>query len=157
MELRVPPKLRSKLIEALGTAGEHETGGILMGECLAPNCFRITDLSVSSKGSFAHFVRSVLHTLAPLRRFFDRTGHQYRRFNYLGEWHSHPSFLPEPSGPDVQSMREIVQDSGVGANFAILLIVRLRDRATIEGTATAFLPEGTHFRMALLWEDDRES
>jgi integrative and conjugative element protein (TIGR02256 family) len=152
MEIRVPSHIRSELIEVLQKAGGRETGGILMGECLTPNRFRITEISVSSKGGFAYFSRKLVHALDPLRRFFERTGHQYQRFNYLGEWHSHPSFVPEPSTHDLQSMLQIVQDPGVGANFVILLIVRLRDAATIEDTATVFVPGGTMFRAELLWE-----
>jgi integrative and conjugative element protein (TIGR02256 family) len=157
MEISIHPQVRSKLIEVLRKSGTFETGGILMGECLAPNRFRITELSVSPKGGFAHFVRSLVHALDPLRRFFERTGHQYLRFNYLGEWHSHPSFVPEPSDRDLQSMLQIVQDPDVGATFAILLIVRLRNRTILEGTVTVFVPGGAVFRADLLWEPAEES
>jgi len=152
MELRVPPPIRSKLIEVLGRAGKREIGGVLMGECLGPGCFRIVELSVSPKGGFARFFRTLIQALDPLRSFFDQTGHRYRKFNYLGEWHSHPSFTPEPSSIDVGSMLQIVNDPDVGANFAVLLIVRLKDRATVEGTATVFLPKSGMFRALLLWE-----
>jgi integrative and conjugative element protein (TIGR02256 family) len=152
MEIRVPPQIRSRLIEVLRKAGRCETGGILMGELLAPNCFRISDFSVSSKGGFANFVRSLVHALEPLKRFFERTGHRYRKFNYLGEWHSHPSFVTEPSARDIKSMLQIVQDPDVRATFAVLMIIRLGESEPIESSVTVFVPGGTVFQADLLWE-----
>jgi [CysO sulfur-carrier protein]-S-L-cysteine hydrolase len=152
MEIRVPPEIRSKLIETLRKAGMREAGGVLMGECLAPSRFRIADLSIAPRGGFARFFRNLAHALDPLRRFFDRTGHQYRKLNYLGEWHSHPCFLPEPSACDLQSMLKIVEDPEVGATFAVLLIVRLENAEDLEGTATVFIPGGAPFRADLVWE-----
>ena len=98
------------------------------------------------------FTRLVDDIVKPLKRFFWRTGYNYRKFNYLGEWHSHPSFRPTPSRQDTQSMLEIVTDSDTGANFAILLIVRLKDVQEIEATATVFFPEDKSFKCQLIKE-----
>ena len=49
-------------------------------------------------------------------------------------------------------MLEIVTDSDTGANFAILLIVRLKDIQEIEGTTTAFFPDGNTFKCQLIKE-----
>src|SRR5436305_3382362 len=111
MDFLLPAEVASRLVAALRLAGRQEVGGILMGESLAPGRFRIAEATIQPHGgSFATFFRNVRLALKPLRRFFSRTGHDYQRFNYLGEWHSHPSFVPEPSGPDVRSMLEIVED-----------------------------------------------
>jgi proteasome lid subunit RPN8/RPN11 len=40
----------------------------------------------------------------------------------LANGHSHPNFEPVPSSRDDNSMREIIQDSKLGANFVVLLI-----------------------------------
>ena len=71
-------------------------------------------------------MRRLGEALSALARFFRLTGEDYTRFNYLGEWHSHPSFSTTPSEKDVQSMLEIAGDPEVGANFVALVIVRLR-------------------------------
>ena len=153
MEVRVPADVTAKLIQALRRAGRREIGGILMGECLAPDRFRVADLTIQSRGgSFAVFVRNVVQALDPLRRFFARTDHNYLRFNYLGEWHSHPSFRPEPSVRDVRSMVDIVEDPCVGATFAVLLIVRLGVAGELEGTVTVFMPGQSPFRGDLVME-----
>ena len=95
-----------------------------MAEQLEPGRFRLVDFSVDSQtGSAAHFVRSVEHHQAALSAFFERTGADYARFNYLGEWHSHPNHRPVPSGEDAQSMESLI-NSERDIPFAVLLIVR---------------------------------
>ncbi len=108
-----------------------------MGEHVQEEVFAVRDLTVQFEGGgFASFVRSIRNILIPLERFFRRTGNQYRRFNYLGEWHSHPSFSTQPSCRDLETVRDIVEDEGVGANFAILMILRL-DGEKVQASATA--------------------
>jgi proteasome lid subunit RPN8/RPN11 len=138
-----------RLEEALRSAGRRETGGVLMGEHVSEAVFRIKDLTVQRRGSFASFVREVGAALKPLRRFFGETGRDYARYNYLGEWHSHPSFPTEPSRTDSESMWSIVEDPVVGANFAVLLIARLGSGGELEASATAYLPNRRKMVVAL--------
>lgn len=135
----MPREIRERLEEALRSAGRRETGGVLMGEHVSEDVFRIKDLTVQRRGSFASFVREIGAALKPLRRFFQETGRDYTRYNYLGEWHSHPSFPTEPSRTDSESMWSIVEDPAVGANFAVLLIARLGSGGELEASATAYL------------------
>ena len=80
-----------------------------MGEHIDEAEFCIVDLTIQEQsGSVAFFIRLVADIVQPLKEFFKRTGYNYRKFNYLGEWHSHPSFPPVPSEKDIQSMQEIV-------------------------------------------------
>ena len=112
-----------------------------MGEHVSEGAFRVKDLTVQCRGgTFASFVREVRTALVPLRRFFVETGHDYTRYNYLGEWHSHPSFPAEPSHRDSESMWRLVEDPAVGAKFAVLLIVRLGGEGELDGSAKAYLP-----------------
>lgn len=126
MQVEIAENVKSKLRKALKAAGSREIGGVMMGEQIAPGHFRVIDLSIDSQtGGKAHFVRdSGAHSEA-LEAFFLRTGHQYDRFNYLGEWHSHPRFSVTPSSQDVSSMIDLVEGER-GIEFAVLLIVRLR-------------------------------
>jgi [CysO sulfur-carrier protein]-S-L-cysteine hydrolase len=153
MDLILPAEVSSRIETALRRARWREIGGILMGEALGPDCFRIAEATIQPQGgSFSSFLRNVRFALDPLRRFFSKTGHDYRRFNYLGEWHSHPSFVPEPSGPDKRSMLEIVEDPRVGAIFAVLMIVRLGTGEELDGTVTVFVPGAQPFRGNLIFE-----
>lgn len=104
------------------------------------------------RGTFARFVREVRAALSGIKAFFDRTSHQYEKYNYLGEWHSHPSFAPEPSGQDHAAMREIIDDPEVGATFVVLVIVKLDSDGRLIGTAHTYLPGGAAHRSDLLIE-----
>lgn len=96
-----------------------------MGQEVALGNFTVLDFSLDEiSGERAHFVRSADHHRQALEKFFDRTGHNYRTFNYLGEWHSHPNFSACPSITDLRSMQDLV-DGERGIEFAVLLIVKL--------------------------------
>jgi proteasome lid subunit RPN8/RPN11 len=120
----------------------REIGGVLVGEHIEGETFRIVELSVQrSGGSAVHFIRDPEESRAFLADFFARTGNDYRRFNYIGEWHSHPAFEPVPSQPDLRTMYELVADPEVGANFAVLIIARLLFRLSLQLSATLIRTE----------------
>ena len=153
MIVYLPNQIERQLILALEKAGTKEIGGVLMGEDIGEEEFRIVDLTIQKRrGTVTFFVRLVADAVISLRRFFKQTGYNYRKFNYLGEWHSHPSFPPTPSSKDIQSMLEIVTDTDIGANFVVLLIVQSEGVQEIEATATAFLPDGRYFECELVKE-----
>jgi hypothetical protein len=150
----LPPELQERLVAALTKAGRREVGGILMAEHVAENVFRVSDLTIQRRGgSIATFVRAVQLVLGPLREFFRATGHNYTRFNYIGEWHSHPSFAPVPSATDHDTMRSIIENPVVGAFFVVLVIVKLGDTQGLEGSVTVYQPGGRRFRGELVMEE----
>lgn len=149
LRVTVPAEMRSRLRDALWRAGRNECGGVLMGEHVGHNHFVVRALTFERTGSFARFLRGVRVATSALRAFFKRTGNDYSRFNYLGEWHSHPSFPTEPSTTDHGSMMRIVQDPAVGANFAVLVIVRLDQHHNLQGSAHTYLPDGSVRRSQL--------
>lgn len=139
MNLLFPDNVLKRLRHELRKARAREIGGVLVGEHIADDTFRIVDLSVQvTGGTAAHFVRDPVHHEVFLAKFFRKTGNEYERFNYIGEWHSHPSFEPVPSGEDVSTMTSLVYDPAVGVNFAVLIIARLRTRAHLQLSATLF-------------------
>ena len=155
MRITLPTALKVRLEAELQRAGRHEIGGVLMGRDMGGGNFRIEDLHVQrSGGSFAFFLRQVQSFLVPLERFFDQTGHRYTEYNYLGEWHSHPSFSLRPSGTDTASMQEIVDDPEVGATFAVLLITKLCDSRQLAGRVYVFMPDRPYFEAIFELEDD---
>ena len=141
MNLLLPPEFESRLVEALARAGRREVGGILMGEHLAPYVFRVKDLTVQREaGTAFSFVRLIEQVVEPLRSFFRKTKHQYTRFNYLGEWHSHPLHPLIPSERDSAAMTDIINDEEVGARFAVLLLVKLGLNGHLESSVTLYRP-----------------
>ena len=124
---------------SLREAGEREIGGMLLAEQLKPGRFCIVDFSLDSfSGSHTEFRRDPEAHQNTLDEFFRRTGRDFQRFNYLGEWHSHPSFSVRPSAQDNSTMTDIVQNQGSIITFAVLLIVRLRLRLWVEHSLTIF-------------------
>jgi hypothetical protein len=153
MQLLLPPDIVSRLVEALTQVGAREIGGVLMGEHVGVDTFRVKELTIQRNGgTFAAFIRIVTEILAPLRAFFDSTKHDYTRFNYLGEWHSHHSFSLSPSGRDHATMQDIMTDPQLGAHFVVLLLVKLREGDRIEGSVTVYLPNKSPFAGSIIEE-----
>ena len=138
MELLLPRQVVDLLKREL-RGRRNEIGGVLVGEHVEGETFRVVEASVQrTGGSAVHFVRDPEHSREFLEDFFARTGKDYRRFNYIGEWHSHPSFEPIPSTSDIRAMRDIVEDRDVGVNFAVLVVARLLLRSSLQLSATLF-------------------
>jgi [CysO sulfur-carrier protein]-S-L-cysteine hydrolase len=136
-------EVAERMRAALHGASMREIGGVLMAEHTGPNQFEVLDLTIHGRGTIAYFFRKVEEAVTRLKSFFLRVNHDYIRFNYLGEWHSHPSFDLEPSEKDDRSIREIVEDRDVGANFVVLLIVKLAGDGELLTRAYTYLPNGT--------------
>lgn len=152
MKLILPNDVRRKMRYNMMCAGRREIGGMIMGEEIGEQEFRIVNFSVDTKsGTHSKFVRNAdEHDLA-LAEFFNRTGANYRRFNYLGEWHSHPSFSVYPSRQDVHAMQDLVDGTG-GVNFAVLLIVRLRCLCRFDSSVHLFVKNYAPVRVELIHE-----
>jgi [CysO sulfur-carrier protein]-S-L-cysteine hydrolase len=139
MQILLAPPIVKRLRRELRRAGKREIGGLLMGEHLGSELFRVVDISMQrSGGTRACFIRDPRSHQPYLDKFFARTGNDYSRFNYLGEWHSHPTFEAAPSVTDLETMQSIVSDPAVGVNFLTLLVAKLSRRNVLEATATAF-------------------
>ena len=139
MQIVLPNSVLKKLRLHILKAGKREIGGMLMGEDLGEQAFRIVDFSVDVKrGTTSSFFRdSNEHDLA-LQRFYEKTGSDYKRFNYLGEWHTHPSFSVDPSINDISAMQGIV-NGGENVDFAFLFISKLRWFWLFECSAYLFI------------------
>ncbi|HEV2517193.1 MAG TPA: Mov34/MPN/PAD-1 family protein [Devosia sp.] len=132
-----------RLASDLRSARRREIGGLLFGEHVESDLFRVLEATVqTSGGTKADFKRDPKVHKAALEAFFAKTGHNYVKYNYLGEWHSHPSFSTDPSTDDLDTMHQIVADPSVGANFAVLIIVKLTSARSLELSATAFFAGG---------------
>jgi len=154
MRIILPNKIEKELYSAVRDAKNNEIGGILMGEYIAGGDYRIIDFTIqASKGTVAAFIRLVAEMINPLRNFFIKTNFNYKKYNYLGEWHSHPNFSLQPSNTDMESMWEIVEDSSTNATFAVLLILRANpNNDQLDGCATIFLPEHNKIQVELIRE-----
>lgn len=153
LNLVLPLEVTNVIQAALRKAGRQEIGGILMAEHTAPDEFKVQEITVHRRGAIASFIRRIEDAIGQLRLYFDHTGHDYTRFNYLGEWHSHPSFEPFPSSKDDMSMLQIVQDLAVGANFVVLLVVKLNLEGQLIGSAHTYFPNGIRAKAVIRYGD----
>lgn len=139
MQLLLSPKVMKRLRRELKHAGCREIGGLLLGEHIRDDIFRVVEITAQHVGgSHVGFMRFPEQHEDRLLNFFQRTGRNYTRFNYLGEWHSHPCFEPTPSAIDLQTMQSMACDPAVGANFLVLIVARLALDDGLECSATVF-------------------
>lgn len=151
MELTLPASLVLRLISALTVHRHHEIGGLLVGEHLGGSRFALVDLSVQvSGGTSAHFVRDPVQHQAFLDDFFRRTGNDYQRYNYLGEWHSHIRAPAVPSAEDVATMQAIIATPEVNSDLGVLIVVRLDGSTHLDLSATLFRSEAPPEPIALI-------
>ena len=142
LRITVPPDIQKTLSAALVKAGDRECGGVLLGEHVGHNHFAVRSLTVQKPGAIAFFVRRLSAAVNAIKKFCAARGNNFARFNYLGEWHSHPLFTTHPSSHDHATMRRLATDAEVAANFLVLLIFRLRG-GSLEGSAHTYLPDGS--------------
>lgn len=154
LTIRLPADVRETMSTACIRAGSRETGGMLFGEHIGEDEFRVVEATVAGQGSVASFLRTLAEGLVRLEAFFGRTKRDYRRFNYLGEWHSHPSFALHPSVADDRTMFEIVEDPGTWARFAVSLIVKVQ-HGRLEVAAFTYFPQEQRQEAILLTEGHR--
>ena len=142
MELHLPREQAARMRDAVHRGGVREVGGQLFGEQMAPSEFRVMQVTVQARrGTVARFVVDVLQAGRDALAFFRRTRHEYRRFNYIGEWHSHPLFALIPSDADVATMRGLVSNPTFRGTFAVLMIVKVVPPDLISA-AWVFAPDG---------------
>lgn len=146
-----PSKLKLKIphptIEAwehdLNCAGSREIGGVLFGEQIKEGEFRIVDATRQHfGGTQLHFHRRGRQARKDILALHDRYGRNTKRFNYLGEWHSHPNAPTIPSMRDEVTMYQLLADQAGAVNFLVLAIVRLAESGTVEIGARSYLSSG---------------
>lgn len=155
LKILIPSNIRTLFKEQLISNGENEIGGTLLAEKIANNSFRIKEATTQKKsGTKIFFLREWTTGLSRyFYDFFNKTNHEYSRFNYIGEWHSHPLFEARPSQTDVSTMNDLINIKVPDANFLILLIIRLDSTDEIEASVTCFLKNGYFERAELEWEN----
>lgn len=147
MKLLLPDPIENQMKAELRAAGRREIGGVLLGEFVGPGVFRVAEITVQRTGGTTFVRIPRLHADA-IQAFFERTGHRYERFNYLGEWHSHPSYPTRPSGTDLRAMDDILCNPAIAVNFAVLSIVKISAAASFEISSYAFVAETRYAEIA---------
>jgi len=146
--------IKKRLTRSCAKAGSNECGGILFGRHVAENTFKIEEITADPRkgGAFAVFVRDLKWNLRRLSIFFNKHNNNFTKFNYLGEWHSHPQFQLIPSSRDHQTMIDIITDPSVGANFVILMIVKI-ENSDLKAKCWAYFPNQIRTECHIVFEN----
>lgn len=152
LRLAVTPDQLARLRSELVRAGRREIGGVLVGEHLGGDEFKLVAMSFQRRGGGrAHFRRDPVAAARFVNDAIEEAGGDATSVNYLGEWHSHPGMGASPSPTDVAQMQAIVDDPAEVANFAVLMIASWR-QAGMELSATLFrasaMPEPVEVEIA---------
>lgn len=144
MKLRIPAKIVEKRIDDLKRARSREIGGILFGEQLDEGEFRVVEMTRQCfwGGTATTFRRRGRGARRAVLALHKKYGGDPQRFNYLGEWHSHPNDPVLPSPRDELTMYQLLADQRDAVNFLVLMILGLRGGFELEMGATAYLSTG---------------
>ena len=157
MKLRVKQKTLEKWEGWLRKADRKETGGVLFGEHVGDNDFRLVEITQQKhKGDEVSFRRKPREAKRSLKKLSEAYDNDHTRFNYFGEWHSHPNAPAIPSRRDCVTMQGMLEDKKSDANFLVLIIVRINALGTLELSATTFLAFGHIFECNVHIEHESE-
>lgn len=138
----------------LSGAGHKEIGGVLFGEQIAEGDFRIIEATRQRfvAGRATTFKRRGLVARKEILDLHKKFGDNPERFNYLGEWHSHPNAPIVPSLQDESTMYELLADQSEAVNFLVLIILRLDPEARFHINAQTYLASGHKMDCAIVIE-----
>lgn len=140
MKLRIGKNTIKEWQKTLKKAGDREIGGILFGEHVGDSDFKVIHATKQTKGgNQTHFKRDASKAIKDIERLSAQHENNHERFNYLGEWHSHPNAPALPSAQDEATMHQLLIESDATVNFLVLIIIRLSKNKTIEMSAQAYL------------------
>lgn len=144
MKLRIPKTTIEHWASDLKAAGQREIGGVLFGEQIAVGDFRLVEATRQHflGGTAMTFNRRGGTARKEILRLHEKTGGNPERFNYLGEWHSHPNAPSVPSLQDEITMYELLADQAGAVNFLVLIIVRLEAEARVCIGAQTYVGSG---------------
>ncbi len=143
MKLLIDKEILESWRMALIEAKQNEVGGILFGEHIDNEEFRLVEFTIQKKqGNKASFRRKANEARKSLKNLSKAYGNEHAQFNYLGEWHSHPNSLAIPSEMDIETMQSILNDESSVANFLVLMVLKVNHENFIEMSASTFLASG---------------
>ena len=67
LTISIPFEIQQQLIQALIKSGSYECGGVLMGEHIGINHFRVSSLTVQKTGAIASFVRGITDAIKAIQ------------------------------------------------------------------------------------------
>ncbi len=140
------------MVAATRKRPDRETGGILIGRYSSDLTVAwveaITDEPWDSRAGRTWFVRGTAGLKKLLKNFWRDGRH------YIGEWHSHPNYNPDPSFPDLSAIQAIARKSDFVCRRPILVVIGGDLQVMPLLTVTLASPDGTVNRLAAKYVSD---
>lgn len=119
----LPSEIAEQMYELCKRDRTSETGGVLVGtyssDLMSAFVHEATPAPPDSSSGPNWFHRGTIGLKEMLRtRWGDSP-----RSHYVGEWHFHPSNVPQPSAADLRQLRTVAQSQNYQCEQPILLIV----------------------------------
>lgn len=139
MKIIVPKEISNKLIEVIVQHNPYEIKGSFYAEQIKENFFIIDDVYVSEISGNRFFSNLIVNARYKKfeRDYYSKKNFIYTKYNYIGDWHSHPSYECIPSDYDRKEIRKEFRNSN--ANFLVQFIFKVIDEKLI---GNAFLCKG---------------
>jgi len=155
MRLRIPKLIIERWADDLRRSGRKEIGGVLFGEQVAEGDFRIIEATRQRfwGGTATTFKRRGRGARKDVLALHEKFGGDAKRFNYLGEWHSHPNAPAMPSLQDEITMCNLLAEQGAAVNFLVLIIVKLDETGLFHIGAVCYLASGHKLNCEIEIED----
>ena len=128
--------LENTIIQSLLSAGRKhlpkEYGGILIGRYDEERTTAYIVKSLEPK-AFQNSTHSFVRKTQGLRGHLIDLYNQKPSLFYLGEWHTHPGGVPQPSVTDVQTLIQLAKSHEVKIKNPLMMIIGLTTRSSSIG------------------------
>lgn len=134
--IRLHLEIQKALLDELYQHGlshyPKEYGGLLIGRYTDDRLTAVIEKTILPKrykASRYYFERGSEGLKEELEALYQ----QEPKLFYIGEWHTHPNGLVDPSGRDKATMAQLIKDGNVFINNPILLIVAITKKDYCSG------------------------
>lgn len=127
MTIEIPKPISELLKRELEVMNQNETRGSFFAERVNGALFKVNDVYFSKKRGTFSFIKMLI---GDEYKKFQKNYHkkyffEYEKYNYIGDWHSHPSFSCLPSSYDIAEAIDDFKKSN--ANFIIQIIIKIEN------------------------------
>ncbi len=125
MEIIIPKEITLRLIKQISKYSPLETKGALFAEDLGNDTFKIDEVYLEPKPGTTTFVKLYInHEYVTFQKNYHKLrNNNFSKYNYIGDWHSHPLFECYPSSYDVSEVEKDMKQSN--AIFLVQLILKV--------------------------------
>lgn len=120
VEVEFTPETIKKLSQFKQLRGCKEAGGFLFTSDLYNDPILVEDISISSpkdKRTLTRFIPNKEAAQETINDMFDRG------FHYIGDWHTHPQYIPKPSWTDIRTIKDVFKKSKHGLSYILMLVL----------------------------------